>query len=87
MNCPIVGAISAAHLGQLASSLVRKAFLLLIFIATVLAICPSMYGQGTGSITGTVVVKSGSNVTGASVTATSAATGLTRAVKTDDAGH
>ena len=87
MNCPIVGATSAVHLGQPASSLVRKAILILIFIASGLAISPPMYGQGTGSFSGTVVDKSGSNVTGASVTATSAATGLTRAVKTDDAGH
>src|ERR1700727_2332160 len=85
MNCPIVGATSAVHLGQPASSLVRKA--ILIFIASGLAISPPMYGQATGSFSGTVVDKSGSNVTGASVTATSAATGLTRAVKTDDAGH
>src|SRR5580698_10923036 len=88
MNCAIVGATSAVHLGQPASSLVRKTFLLLlIFIASGLAISPSMYGQGTGSFSGTVVDKSGSNVSGASVTATSAATGLARAGKTDNAGH
>ena len=87
MNCPIVGATSAVHLGQPASSLVRKAFLLLIFIASGFAISPSLYGQGTGSFSGTVTDKSGSNVSGASVTATSAATGLARTGKTDEAGH
>ena len=87
MNCLIIGATSAVHLGQSASSLVRKAFLLLIFIASGSVISPPMYGQGTGSFSGTVVDKSGSNVSGASVTATSAATGLVRAGKTDEAGH
>jgi len=87
MNCPIVGATFAVHLGQPASSFVRKAFLLLIFIASGSVISPLMYGQGTGSFSGTVVDKSGLSVSGASVTATSAATGLARAGKTDEAGH
>ncbi|RSL18503.1 carboxypeptidase family protein [Edaphobacter aggregans] len=87
MNCPIVGGTSAVHLGQPALSLVRRAFLLLIFIASGSAISSPMYGQGTGSFSGTVVDKSGSNVSGASVTATSAATGLARVGKTDNTGH
>ena len=38
MNCPIVRATSAVHLGQPASSLVRKAFLLLIFIVVIIGV-------------------------------------------------
>ena len=86
MNCSTVRATSGLHLGQPVPNLVRKTFLI-IFIAIVSAISPPMYGQGTGSFSGTVVDKAGSNISGASVTATSASTGLARAVKTDDAGH
>lgn len=48
------------------------------------AVC---YGQATGSFSGNVVDKSGSGVAGAGVTVTSQDTGLTRAAKTDEAGH
>jgi hypothetical protein len=46
-----------------------------------------MYAQATGSISGTVLDKSGSSVAGATVTATSQGTGLTRDAKTDSTGH
>jgi hypothetical protein len=46
-----------------------------------------MYGQATGSFSGNVHDKSGSVVPGATVTATSQGTGLSRDVKTDNAGH
>jgi hypothetical protein len=46
-----------------------------------------MRGQATGSFSGNVVDKSGSAVPGATVVATSEATGLARDVKTDTAGH
>jgi len=46
-----------------------------------------MYGQATGSFSGTVADKSGSVISGASVKATSESTGLSREAKTDDAGH
>ena len=45
------------------------------------------YGQAAGSFFGNVLDKSGSSVPGASVTVVSQATGLTRANKTDSAGH
>src|ERR1700757_821311 len=45
------------------------------------------YGQATGSFLGTVTDKSGSPISGASVTVTSQGTGATRATTTDDAGH
>ncbi|HTV83616.1 MAG TPA: carboxypeptidase-like regulatory domain-containing protein [Acidobacteriaceae bacterium] len=48
---------------------------------------PAAYGQGTASFSGNVMDKSGSVLPGAAVTVTSAATGLTRIAKTDNAGH
>jgi hypothetical protein len=45
------------------------------------------YGQATGSFLGTVTDKSGSAVSGATVTATSQATGAIRQTNTDDNGH
>jgi len=46
-----------------------------------------MFGQATGSFSGTIVDKSGSGVPTATVVATSQGTGLTREGKTDSAGH
>ena len=46
-----------------------------------------MYGQATGSFSGTVTDKSGSVIAGATVKATSEGTGVSRESKTDDAGH
>ncbi|QNI30532.1 carboxypeptidase regulatory-like domain-containing protein [Alloacidobacterium dinghuense] len=51
------------------------------------AVCPLLYGQATGSFSGTVTDKTGSSVPEATVTATSQATGLERTGKTDEAGH
>jgi hypothetical protein len=52
-----------------------------------LMISPAIYGQATGSFSGNVLDKSGSAIPGVSVTATSQGTGLSRDVKTDNAGH
>src|SRR6267378_3313864 len=46
-----------------------------------------MYGQATGSFSGTVTDKTGSVIAGATVKATSEGTGVSRESKTDDAGH
>jgi hypothetical protein len=46
-----------------------------------------LYAQATGSLSGTVLDKSGSAISGASVTAISQGTGVSRESKTDDAGH
>jgi len=59
----------------------------LIALLVVLCASPTLYGQATGSFSGTVTDKSGSVVSGASVTATSQGTGVSRASKTDDSGH
>ncbi len=45
------------------------------------------WGQATGSFSGTVLDKSGSPISGATVTAISQGTGVSRSAKTDDAGH
>ena len=48
---------------------------------------PLLYGQATGSFSGTVSDKAGAVISGATVKLSSPATGLTREVKTDDSGH
>src|SRR5580700_1144110 len=53
----------------------------------VFSLCPLLYGQATGSFSGTVSDKAGAVVSGATVKITSQATGLTREAKTDDSGH
>jgi hypothetical protein len=66
--------------------LTRKA-LLAALCALVFPICPLLYGQATGSFSGTVLDKTGSVVVGANVKATAQATGVSRDSKTDDNGH
>ncbi len=48
---------------------------------------PLLYGQATGSFSGTISDKAGAVIPGASVRITSQGTGLTREAKTDDSGH
>src|SRR5271167_997038 len=64
----------------------RILFLLLV-CAIALSVSPVLYGQAAGSFSGTVTDKSGSAITGATVTATSQGTGVSRQAKTDEAGH
>ena len=64
----------------------RVLFLLLV-CAIALSVSPVLYGQAAGSFSGTVTDKSGSAVTGATVTATSQGTGVSRQAKTDETGH
>jgi hypothetical protein len=59
----------------------RFSFSLILFL------CPLLIGQTTGSISGTVTDKTGSVISGASVTVTSQATGVVREAKTDGSGH
>src|ERR1700758_2939719 len=87
MNCPAGAATPVAHLMKTVACLVRRASLLFIFITAGFAIVPSLCAQATGSFSGTIADKSGGNVPGATVTATSAATGLARTGKTDESGH
>jgi hypothetical protein len=64
----------------------RKA-LLVTLLCTVFSLCPLVYSQANGSLSGTVADKTGSVVSGATVKITSQGTGQTREVKTDDSGH
>lgn len=86
MSWSITGAL-AAHLRRGTWNLVRNAFILLAAVACASGLLRPLYGQATGSFSGTVTDKSGSNVSGASVTATFRATGLARTGKTDEGGH
>jgi hypothetical protein len=63
--------------------------ILFVLLVCTLALCvsPALYGQATGSFSGTVLDKSGSPISGATVTVTSQGTGVSRQVKTDEAGH
>jgi hypothetical protein len=67
--------------------MLAKKTLLVLFCSLVFPICPLLYGQATGSFSGTVTDKTGSVVSGATVKATVQGTGVTRESKTDDTGH
>jgi len=86
MNCPTVAAVSHQLARGMVSRTVERVLFLIITVS-VLAMCPLLHGQATGSFSGTVIDKSGLGISGATVTATSQATGLAREGKTDDAGH
>ena len=58
-----------------------------VFFSLVFAVCPLLYGQATGSFSGTVSDKAGLVISGATVTVASQDTGLSREAKTDDSGH
>ena len=65
----------------------RKALLVIASCAVSISICPFLYGQANGSLSGTISDKAGAVLSGASVTVTSQDTGLVRETKTDDSGH
>jgi hypothetical protein len=67
--------------------MLSKRTLLVLFCSLVFPICPLLYGQATGSFSGTVSDKTGSVLTSATVRAISQATGVAREAKTDDSGH
>ena len=64
----------------------RKALVVAV-LCSVLALCPLVYSQANGSLSGTVTDKTGSVISGATVKITSQSTGTTREVKTDGSGH
>jgi hypothetical protein len=65
----------------------KRALLVVVFVSLVVSTCPLLYGQATGSFSGTVSDKAGAVVSGATVKATSQGTGVSREAKTDDSGH
>src|SRR5712692_5071280 len=64
----------------------RKALLVAV-LCSVCSLCPLLYSQANGSLSGTVADKTGSVISGATVKITSQGTGVTREVKTDGSGH
>jgi hypothetical protein len=62
--------------------------LVAVFLCLVVgSLSSALFGQATGSFSGTVEDKAGAVISGATVTATSEGTGLSRESKTDDSGH
>ena len=55
-----------------------------IVCSLALFLCPFLHGQATGSISGTVSDPTGAVVSGAKVTITAQAIGLSREAKTDE---
>jgi len=66
--------------------LTRKALLVAV-LCSVFSLCPLLYSQANGSLSGTVADKAGAVISGANVKITSQETGLTRDTKTDGSGH
>ena len=67
--------------------LIKRTLIVVLFCSVVFSISPLLYGQANGSFLGTVSDKTGSVISGATVTVTSQGTGLSRETKTDDTGH
>ena len=65
----------------------KRTLLAAVFSFVVFSVCPLLYGQATGSFSGTVTDKTGAAISGATVKVTSQGTALTREAQTDDTGH
>src|SRR6202171_626723 len=64
----------------------RKALLVAV-LCSVFSLCPLLYSQANGNLSGTVTDKTGSVISGATVKITSQGTGITREVKTEGSGY
>ena len=65
----------------------KRTFLAVTCFALMSLMTPLLYGQATGSFSGTVADNAGAVISGATVRIVSEGTGLTRETKTDDSGH
>src|SRR3984957_18609516 len=65
----------------------RTALLIVCFCFSFCFVSSRLNAQATGSFSGTVADKAGAVVSGATVTVTAPAVGLSREAKTDDSGH
>jgi hypothetical protein len=65
----------------------KRALLVVVVFSLAFSVCPLLYGQATGSFSGTVADKAGAVVSNATVKASSQGTGVAREAKTDDSGH
>ncbi|WP_353068454.1 carboxypeptidase-like regulatory domain-containing protein [Tunturibacter empetritectus] len=86
MKLTMVGATCPKSVAGPADTKSHK-LLFLVICVLALAIPPALHAQAVGSFSGNVLDKSGSSISGATVKATSQATGLSRDTKTDSAGH
>lgn len=87
MKCSTLGPKLTAVASVLNRGVSRRMLSLTIACVFALAAAQAVYGQANGSFSGNVLDKSGSGIPGATVTAISQETGLTREGKTDSAGH
>lgn len=67
--------------------LAKRTLWLVPFCAAVLFLSSTLFGQASGSFSGTVADKTGSVIAGAKVTVTSQGTGQVRDITTDSSGH
>src|SRR5437667_6465033 len=67
--------------------LTKRTLIAILFCSVAFFISPFLYGQASGSFSGTVSDKTGSVITGATVKITSQGTGVARESKTDASGH
>jgi hypothetical protein len=65
----------------------KRSLLIVVCCCLVFSLSSLLYGQASGSFSGTVSDKAGAVVPGATVRATSQGTGVSREAKTDDSGH
>ncbi len=65
----------------------KRALLAGIFCSFAFSLCPLLYSQATGSLSGTISDKAGAVVSGATVKAISQGTGVSREAKSDDSGY
>jgi hypothetical protein len=65
----------------------KKTLCAVILVLLVSLATPLLYGQATGSFSGTISDKTGLLIAGAAVKVTSQGTGISRDVKTDGSGH
>jgi hypothetical protein len=65
----------------------KRSTLLVVSFCLLLSANSLLHAQATGSFSGTVTDKAGAVISGATVTATSEGTGVSREGKTDDSGH
>lgn len=79
--------MSKSTRNRMTAGISGQLFFLLLLCVLALAISPATHAQATGSFSGNVLDKSGSSISGATVTATSQGTGVARQSISDEAGH
>ena len=82
-----VAMIRPGSLEHSADTRFHRTFLRVLVCVPALVIAPVLHAQSTGSFSGNALDPTGAAVPGATITATSQGTGLTRDGKTDAAGH